>query len=213
MNLFKFRFPAVFTLISMCCAGASVDGLPVLAGITPTAQKSYVYLKTKDGLTFRVTENDTVDGYKVLKIDTKADAIELEKGEKRYELKLNESRVLPVRKQLERSAIVSLIVDTSGAKTETEKEVLEAKMRIRAVKTADELIAIIDTLGLDEKNKEVTLANLKSGNFTYSAPGDGNLSADNLPPILGEIKASELAQINKAIDDARKRSSPGKPQK
>jgi hypothetical protein len=148
-----------------------------------------------------------------LKIDTKADAIELEKGEKRYELKLNESRVLPVRKQLERSAIVSLIVDISGAKTEAEKEVLEAKMRIRAVKTADELIAIIDTLGLDEKNKEVTLANLKSGNFTYSAPGDGNLSADNLPPILGEIKASELAQINKAIDDARKRSSPGKPQK
>ena len=206
-------FWILFALVSSCEAAATIDGVPALAGITPTAQKAYVYLKTKDGVTFRAAENDTVDGYKVLKIDTKADAIELEKGEKRYEVKLNESRVLPDRKQPDRAALVSVIVDTSGAKTEAEKAALETKMRTRAVKTADELVAIIDTLGLDEKNKQVTLANLKSGNFTYSAPGDGNLSADNLPPSLAEIKASELAQINKAIDDARKRSAPDKPKK
>jgi hypothetical protein len=52
----------------------------------------------------------------------------------------------------------------------------------------------------------------RTGNFTYSAPnvkgGSARIEANSLPSSLADIKAADLAKINKVIDDALKLTPP-----
>jgi hypothetical protein len=203
-------------LVSFCVGADAADELPVLTGITPTSKKAYVYLTLKDGSTVRASENDVVGGFRVLNVDVKSDSVELEKSAKRYLLRLNQTVIenAPDILKSERAQRIRIQINRDQYNNEAERVALENNLRLRALKVADDFLENYDSYFSNETEEEKmkSMHNYKTGNFTYSAPnvsgGKALIDPNSLPPSLADIKASDLAKINQAIEDAIKLTPP-----
>jgi len=200
----------------VCCVVGASDALPVLTGITPTSKKVYVYLTLKDGSTVRASENDVVSGFRVIKVDSKVDSVELEKSAKRYLLRLNQTVIVnaPDILKSERAQRIRIQINSGQYKNEAERVTLENNLRLRALKVADDFLENYDSYFSNEtvEEKMKSMDNYKTGNFTYSAPnvtgGSALMDPNSLPSSLADIKAADLAKINQAIQEAIKLTPP-----